>query len=278
VPDGAMGNALVWLGLAEDRNKAFFCHRYPPLTIPGPPMDDPPAPDPNKLAVVLQLIEDDDAGIRTYAARFLGEFAHWPEATEAATRLLDDANADVRQAATHALAEIGPPARAALPRLTELLQDTRKRYHIYAACALWKIDRRKETAVPVLARALRGRQRQWAMDVLMEMGPDAEGAFPELCATSQDGDRILRMYALRTLGTFGKRSVPALVAGLADPDSVVRGWALEALEKIGPDAGDAVAAVLRLHQHDSEKHVRESAAKALGKIDPERFLPIEPEK
>jgi HEAT repeat protein len=114
------------------------------------------------------------------------------------------------------------------------------------------------------------------MDLLLDMGPDAQDAFAELCATSQDGDRIARMYSLRVLGTFGKRSVPALIAGLSDPDAVVRGWAAEALEKIGPDAAPALTALTRVHEGDSEKHVRDSAGKALATIDPQRFAPKPP--
>jgi HEAT repeat protein len=270
-PDGALGQFLVWLKLAEDRNDWAGRRRYPPLTTPGWTRLKPKPPDPDLLAVVLQLIEDDDARIRSYATGFLGEFAAWPEAIATATRLLNDPSPEVRLMAVMALGNMGPPARDALLLLVARMGDTHEAYHIYAAQAIWQIDRRKETVVPVLARALHSDiidHRQWAINVLCEMGPDAEGAFAELCATSQDGDRISRMYALRLLGTFGKRSVPALVAGLSDPDSVVRAWALEALAKIGAEAHAAIPAVLRL-QDDPVQYVRETAAKTLEQLAPE---------
>jgi HEAT repeat protein len=309
-----LGKIMQRVGVAEDTNDFIFRHRYRPLTIPGPVFKRPP-PDPNKLAVVLELIEDDDPDIRSYAARFLGEFVTWDEAVTAAKRLLDDPDGNVRLAAIDSLAEIGlaarggvcflaavvaapeaatarllidpdagvrlatidslakiaPAARAAVPKLTELLHDTTEEYHIRAARALWRIDQQPALVVPVLAKALRCQDslhRQRAMDVLCEMRSEAEGAFAELCATSRDGDHFARLYALRTLGTFGRRSLPALTAGLSDPVAVVRGWAIEALEEIGPDAAPAVPALARILVRDPEKHVRDSAAKALARIAP----------
>jgi hypothetical protein len=268
--DTFLGTALGWLWFRENRNDTAFRLRYPPLTQAGPPL--PPDPDPrparDRLAVVLELIEDRDPGVRAYAAAFLAD------APAAATRLLDDPAPDVRLAAVLSLTEGGPAAIGAVEKLSELMGHTAQEYHVHAAGALWRIQGRPDAEVPVLAKALRGPDelhRQRAMSILREMKSEAEGAFDELCATSKDGDRFLRMYALRLLGTFGKRSVPALRDGLKDADATVRAWAAEALGQLGPVAVDAAGDLERVRDTATGKHLGETARQALNQIDPRRF-------
>jgi HEAT repeat protein len=64
-----------------------------------------------------------------------------------------------------------------------------------------------------------------------------------------------------------RTTLPALVAGIADPDARQRLKAIDVLERMGPAAEPAAAALVRA-LGDSDRFVRWSAARVLGKIAP----------
>jgi HEAT repeat protein len=80
-----------------------------------------------------------------------------------------------------------------------------------------------------------------------------------------------RRYAAEALGKIGpeaKEAIPALIAALNDQDADVRRYAADALGEIGPEAKVAVPALIAA-LNDQDIVVRSSAAEALGKIGPE---------
>ena len=153
------------------------------------------------------------------------------------------------QQAAEALAQMGPAARAAVPALSETLNDPRlSSYRPYYALALLKIDRQAaRVAVPVLIEALVGKDpalsekaapalRKQAASALGQMGDKARDAIGALGNALGDVDPGVRQQAARALGNIGAPAhdaVPSLRKALSDPDESVRSEATAALKRIG---------------------------------------------
>ena len=121
--------------------------------------------------------------------------------------VLQDANPRAREAAAYHLGTLRPgdlpAAKAALPALKEALQDVDQFVRITAAEAIWSIDRsHSQATVPTLIELLDDPNytlRLRAVDLLRQMGPEAESALPALEPTLQDKIRIVQVWAEEAL-------------------------------------------------------------------------------
>jgi HEAT repeat protein len=155
--------------------------------------------------------------------------------------------------------------------LTQTLSDEDGSARVAAARALWQIDGRSRSLVPVLTAALQDADAGWqAVLVLGEIGPEAADAVPALIATLKQ-EKVPR--PLRTppgsaiaLGKIGVGSVPALIECLRDSQPRIRTSAAIALGFVGPKAEAAVPALTGLLS-DSDLEVRQAAALGLGDIN-----------
>jgi hypothetical protein len=98
----------------------------------GPPVfeDRKVALDASALPVLEALKGDPDERVRLCAAYGLMRLPNEPSAMQTLMRLLEDVHPDVRAVAADAISFVGPPARAALPKLKALVSDTSKtRFH-----------------------------------------------------------------------------------------------------------------------------------------------------
>src|SRR6185436_4032113 len=88
-----------------------------------------------------------------------------------------------RETAAWLLGKIGPPAKDAVPALTEVARRSPGRLPVLAARALWRIDANPDTCLPALNSVLAGNDEDtqvFAAQVLAEMGPKAKPAVPAL--------------------------------------------------------------------------------------------------
>jgi HEAT repeat protein len=93
---------------------------------------------------------------------------------------------------------------------------------------------------------------------------------PALIEALKDRDGDVRRWAMELLGEFGpeaREAVPALIQLLKSP--VDQEWAMGILGRIGPDARDAVPALTEVLLKHPNAGVRKIASDALGKITPE---------
>jgi HEAT repeat protein len=98
---------------------------------------------------------------------------------------------------------------------------------------------------------------------------DVPTLIKELHARNADR-RLKAAQALTNLGPDAKDAVPALIHALkTDRDSRVRIWAANALGRIGPAAKDGVPALIDASRADSEIIVRRASAMSLGQIGPD---------
>lgn len=165
-------------------------------------------------------------------------------ATPQLVQLIEDKNPNVAHAAVLALAAIGPPAKEAVPALTQALQQHR--------------DADADATDYAFA--------------LGSIGPDAAAAAPQLEMLLKSPDANLGLISAWSLARIQPKSAPVaaktlplLVAGLSSPSPAARQAAAEALASLGPLAKSAEPS-LKKASADSDQNVRDAAAKALAAV------------
>jgi HEAT repeat protein len=138
-----------------------------------------------RLALKKTALEDDDAFIRTQAARALLQVGPEPDSEVAGlSDSLRNELAVLRFHAAVALGNLGRKARLAVPALIHTaLWDEDLAVRVEAAVSLWKIERSGPLAIPVLIEALEADNEMicWmAADALGQIGPEAREAVPAL--------------------------------------------------------------------------------------------------
>jgi HEAT repeat protein len=228
-------------------------------------------------ALTGNLVSRRDAAFRKAAAEALG----WCSKKQAGVvpalaAALTDEDEDIRQLAASGLQRMGVSQAEALQSCCKQLKD--------APCAEAALARFGTVAVPVLIQALAAEDpaaREKAARILGGMGEVAAEAAPALCAALRDVDRDVRLAAAKAVWNITKEAeeaVPALakLLGWMRPQGEGNGdsrrsflqGVIEALARIGAPAKAAVPMLLK-KARDENRHVRESALRALRQIDPE---------
>jgi hypothetical protein len=153
-----------------------------------------------RAALKEAALKDGDAAVRNAAAHAVLQVGPQPASEIAGliASLKDDLDV-VRFNAAIALGDLGPEAREAVPALTHAhLRDPDAAVRVEAAVALWKIDRKAASVVAVLIKALEDPNEMicWmAADCLGQMGAEAREAVPAL---QQALRRDFRIGLIRT--------------------------------------------------------------------------------
>src|SRR5205823_1749196 len=148
--------------------------------------------------------------------------------------------------AAKALGRIGADAKDTLPKLEAALKDRDARVRVSAALAVYQVDGRT-AGLPVLQEALEDKQahvREQTCAALAALGVRAAPADPgklvDLVAAGLESENAgVRKRAAQVLGEFGagaKAAVPALLQALRDRENTVREAAAAALRRIDPQA------------------------------------------
>ena len=245
-------------------------------------------------AVVNALIarlKDDNAGVRSAAARSLGRLGD-VRAVTPLIAVLSDSDAEVRSSAVDALAELEDPR--AIGPIAALLRDPVRDVKRNALGALSRWDQGVPTA-PVIALLDDGDAdvRHEAVDVLDHLR--ARSAASSIARLIHDPSADVRSAVLHTLGNLGDQSsATAIIEALGDPNADVRHAALDALNDLRAPIAEAtlikmmadlnadvrqravelagersvVAAIPELRRliGDPKGDVREAATQALGHI------------
>jgi HEAT repeat protein len=127
-----------------------------------------------------------------------------------------------RRLATHALAEIGPAAREAVPALIEALRDAESFVRVWAAAAMARVQPENSDAILALAAGMRDgisfvrSLAAWHLGRLGPGHPGIESVVPELRELLNDHDASVRVEALVALENLaGKGAPPAELKSLA---------------------------------------------------------------
>lgn len=218
------------------------------------------------IPALIAALKNEDPGVRSNAARVLGEI----EAKDAAVplgELLNDPKYWVTRNAVYSLGNIGTP------EAVKLLKEALNHYRAQVQeAALWGLDELQEkSAIPeisVLMVSASDQYVRWrAMTVLRSLKEGEEISFLITTLDDPKAEPDRRRNAAVMLGNLEiAAAAPALLKALDAKDAGLRWRAIEALGKIGArDARPAIEARLS----DSDGEVRLFAIGALGMLGSE---------
>jgi HEAT repeat protein len=249
------------------------------------------------LPTLLAELRAKDAADRRLAVAALGTLA----AETHLTKLLADADIDIRREAACALCERGGKIEKARPALEARLSDADAGVRWWSALALASSegDVRKHEfeilrilrsatyrvpeppargvldvvavrrAVPALGAILRSRNGAVAVEAarsLAALGLDAREASDELFVALASADKLLARQAAAALATTNVEAMPRLVRLLGNEDARLRAGAARTLGLLGVAARGQVGALTNLLK-DGEAQVRTAAALSLWNIN-----------
>lgn len=239
-------------------------------------------------AMIDTLRGDNEDSVRARAAVALAEVGSADRVTTALEEALVDPAPRVRRDAAVALWKVTGRTDAAVPVLVDMLQrndfDTE-----HAASGLSQMGPAAAAAVPALVARLRDRTppgtggysdrldifHRAILEAIGDIGPaakDARGAVSEALGAPNAFVRASAAVTLWKITGDAEPGVTALVGVLNDPgdapNDIDRRWAMDGLGRMGP-AAKATVPALRKQFKGPDEMVRQDAAAALKKIDPE---------
>jgi len=179
---------------------------------------------------------------------------------------LKSGDESARLAAIDSLGQKGEQAADAVPALTALLKDRSPVVRAHAAKSLGEIGAKARPAVHELALLISDTDetvRRTVVGALRKIHPDPQVGVPLLVKVMEDKDPAVRVRAMRALVASGKEAVPFLIQALKDEKAAY--WVCLVLNQIGPEAQDAVPALIVL-LGDKRPQVRREAILTLAEI------------
>jgi HEAT repeat protein len=227
------------------------------------------------IPALIEQLGDDSALVRGHAAHALGEIGSAAKpAAEALAKLLFDKDQDLatRREALEAYRKIAPGPEVSMPLFSKLLEEADDEVRVWVMHALAEEGK---AAVPPLIRALKHEKlAYWACLVLAEIGPDAQEAVPALVELFQSHEQpeVCReaVLALAAIGPGAADAVPDLTRVLEDEDTLLDGPAVFALGSIGPKAKAAQDQVRKLADDEASPRFLETVCLwALARMNPD---------
>lgn len=194
--------------------------------------------------------------------------AHAAAATAELAKLLTADDEAVRIRAAKALGAIGPGAAGAVEALAASLAGASPKLQAYELFALGRIGEKAQPAFPQVAELVKSEDaqvRREAVKAIRQMRLPLETTVPLLVKLFESAKSPEELTpALHAMSEVGKAGVPRLVEAMHKyPQS--RFWVCRILGEIGPDAAEAVPALVEA-LGDEQAHVRREAVLALGHI------------
>ncbi|MHC4405315.1 MAG: M56 family metallopeptidase, partial [Planctomycetota bacterium] len=232
------------------------------------------------LTSLVQQLEDEDLWVRLRAVQAIG--GRNPTDTEpvpALIKAMNDESGRVRVAAARALLRIGPVneqvvlafIRASRDNWKGVIQATDDFFHL--------VGSEHNDLVPELTEMLKdpkARVRICAVTALGNMGPKAKSAVPALVDAMKDDETLcLAEDALEKMGPAAKAAVPGLTEILGGTDLGASHCAARVLAAIGPDAREAVPALIACLQRRNDPWGQLSLCTSLATLDPKSSQAIE---
>lgn len=225
---------------------------------------------------LVSQLKDGDPREREEAAFELGKLGPaGAPAIPALRQALGDESGSVRNAAVHALGELG--AKEATGDLIARLQDEDPRVRYAAAIALGQIGGSAATTIPPLVNLLADDHYFVRAEAARTLAKYGAAAVPALEKALEDRNPEIRHGAAESLGVIGaaaRPAMPALIRALGSGDMDLAQAAFTAIGLIGPRPEDAAQAIpiLRKGLQNQRPGARYNCAWALGQIGNRQLL------
>lgn len=245
------------------------------------------------MSALARALNDSDAEVRLAAAKALGRIGRvartsdrdWPQVSSVLPSLVDKLTGEdplLRAASAYAILIIGGDVGDEVSKLIRLLDDEDSRVRSAAAGALRYQTSNSEAAIQALLPLLGDSDEHVqgvVIDVLSWIVPDSAELYEFLDELiererfeSQTPSRLriptLYPTVLRAIGRREPKeavNVDFLVTGLENSESSVRMEAVDALGSVGPEASEAIGALI-IALRDERVYVSSGALRALRKI------------
>ncbi len=219
---------------------------------------------------LLRAAQTGEVGLREEAMRALA-VAQPPEAAEAFTSGLRDAEPRVRVLASAGWRKADAVPDEAIPALVEALHDPEVQVRANAAFALGRLDPVPAEAIPLLAECTAhpdaGLRLNAALALQAVPGRAAADALHPLL---DDPNPRLRLIAVRRVlaeDPADPDAVAVVADALAAPATGIRRAAAEMVEAIDPAAGAVLDAVRRRLAGETDSDTRSFLAEAVGRLE-----------
>jgi HEAT repeat protein len=219
---------------------------------------------------LLRAAQTGEAGLREEAMRALA-VAQPPEAAEAFTSGLRDAEPQVRVLASAGWRKAAAVPEGAVPALVEALHDPEVRVRANAAFALGRLDPVPAEAIPPLAECTghpdAGIRLNAALALQAVPGRAAAAALHPLL---DDPSPRLRLIAARRIlaeDPVDPGAVAVVADAIAAPAAAIRRAAADLLDAVGPAAGAVLDAVRGRVETETDVDVRGFLADAVGRLE-----------
>lgn len=222
------------------------------------------------LPSLVQLLKHKSAPVQITAVRAIGDFG--PVAKSLAPLMISqlaDSKIMLRVAAAEALGKIGDDSPSVIDALVKALSDSNGTLTVRAANALSQIG---APAVPALVKLLSNENyRKLVVEVIGEMGENAESAVPALLPLLETIDTDLKrevFIALATIGPKASAATATMIKILENPDAGdSRAGAAYVLAHIGEKK--ALNVLKQILKTDRSEQVLRSAASSIVELEPE---------
>jgi HEAT repeat protein len=234
---------------------------------------------------LLPSLKDSNAGVRRNIAKALGKIG--ADTMPSLIPLLKSSDQREQIGALIALQQMESAAKPALPEILPLVENTTPVVRSHAAYTLGLIGKPAKTAIPSLLKLLNDPKagvRQSAIWAIGSIGGSLEAISSSnsllLSITGLLSDPTfsrVRLAATQTLGRLdpSEKSVMLLKLQLNDSNLHVRQSAAQALGEMGSFGQSAIPSLISTLKKDPRLHVRAAAAQALGKLggSPQQTIP-----
>ena len=219
---------------------------------------------------LLRAAQTGEAGLREEAMRALA-LAQPPEATEAFTSGLRDAEAAVRVLASAGWRRAAEVPEEAVPALVEALQDPEVQVRANAAYALGRLDPVPAEAVPLLADCAThpdaGLRLNAALALQAVPGRAAVEALQTLLGDPNPRLRLLAARRVLTEDAADPGAVVAVAEALVAPAAGIRKTAAELVDAVGPAAGAVLDALRTRLEGETDPDGRALVAAAVELLE-----------
>jgi len=234
------------------------------------------APDPRPALGAFKLaMEDKEAEVRRRCIETLTAFNPTEDVISALAAAAADPVKAVRKDAVSSLGNLGSDSKQALQPLMKALRDPDCEIRLSAVHAIDEIGACDKRIIEALRGAFSDPHalvRREAFRVVGRQGQRAKDELPSLSDAMANNTGSVRVEAALALWRVAriKSVVPSLVQILDDRNahSATRARAARALKSIGPDAKDAIPALVNALSF-ANQDLREAVIEALGAIGPD---------